>query len=86
MAPPSAMEPEKDLILVHTVQLKPMTKTHSSQRMVSSGISDVVIASVHFEKTHLIQVRLQRASRSQVSRKLIWKFVLVSRAVCAILT
>ena len=33
----------KDLILVHTVQLKSMKKAHSSGRMVSSGISDVVI-------------------------------------------
>ena len=36
----------KDLILVHTVQLKSMIKAHSSGRMISSGISDVVIASV----------------------------------------
>ena len=43
----------KDLILVHTVQLKPMIKIHSSERMVSSGISDVVIALVHSEKTCL---------------------------------
>ena len=50
---PSAMEPAKDLILVHTVQLKPMIKAHSLGRMVSSGISDVVIASVHSEKTRL---------------------------------
>ena len=48
---PSALEPAKDLILVHTVQLKPMIKAHSSGRMVSSGISDVVIASVYPEKT-----------------------------------
>ena len=34
----------KDLILVHLVQLKSMEKAHSSGRMVSSGISDVVIA------------------------------------------
>ena len=37
----------KDLILVHTVQLKPMIKAY----LVSIGISDVVIASVHSEKT-----------------------------------
>ena len=43
----------KNLILVHTVQLKPTIKVHSSGRMVSSGISDVVIASVHSEKTCL---------------------------------
>ena len=43
----------KYLILVHTVQLKPMIKAHSSGGMVSSGISDVVIASVQSEKTRL---------------------------------
>ena len=48
---PSANEPAKDLILVHTVQLKPMIKAQISGKMVSSGISDVVIASVHSEKT-----------------------------------
>ena len=37
---PSANEPAKDLILVHTVQLKPMIKAHFKGRMVSSGISD----------------------------------------------
>ena len=46
---PSANESVKDLILVHTLQLKPIIKAH----MVSSGISDVVIASIHFEKTCL---------------------------------
>ena len=50
---PSANEPDKDLILVHTVRLKPMIKARISGRMVSSGISDVEIASVHSEKTHL---------------------------------
>ena len=42
----------KDLILVHTIQLQPMIKAPSG-RMVSSGISDVVIVSVHAEKAHL---------------------------------
>ena len=46
------MSPTKDLILVHT-QLKPMIKAQISGRMVSSGISDVEIASVYSEKTHL---------------------------------
>ena len=50
---PSAYEPSKDLILVHTVQLKPMIKANLSGRIVSGGISDVVIASVYSEKTHL---------------------------------
>ena len=45
---PSAMEPVKDLILVHKVQIKQMIKAHSSGTMVYNGISDVVIASVHF--------------------------------------
>ena len=50
---PSANEPAKDLIIVHIVQLKPMIKAHSSGRMVYSGISDVLIASVYSEKTCL---------------------------------
>ena len=37
---PSANEPVKDLILVHTVQLKPIIKAQISGRMVSSGISE----------------------------------------------
>ena len=36
----SANEPDKDLILVHTVQLKPIINAQISGRMVSSGISD----------------------------------------------
>ena len=43
----------KDLILVNTVQLKPMIKAHFSGKLVSSGISDVVIASLYSEKTSL---------------------------------
>ena len=50
---PSANEPAKDLILVHTIQLKLMIKAHFSGRIVSSGISDVAITLVHSEKTHL---------------------------------
>ena len=49
---PSANEPAKDLILVHTVQLKSI-KAHFTGRMVPSGISDVVIVSVYSEKTCL---------------------------------
>ena len=50
---PSANEQAKDHILVHTVQLKPMIKAKISGRMISSGISDVAIASVHSKKTRL---------------------------------
>ena len=50
---PSANEPAKALILVHTVQLKPMIKAQFSGRMISSGKSDVAIASVHSGKTRL---------------------------------
>ena len=50
---PSTNKPAKDLILVHTVQLKPMIKAHFSGKMVSSGISDVAITSVYPEKTRL---------------------------------
>ena len=47
---PSVNDPAKDLMIVHTVQLKPMIKAQISGRMVSSGISDVENASVHSEK------------------------------------
>ena len=47
---PSANEQAKDIVLVHTVQLQPLIKAQISGRMVSSGISDVVFASVHYEK------------------------------------
>ena len=50
---PSVNEQAKYLILVHTVQLKPMIKAQISGRMISSGISEVAIASVHSEKTRL---------------------------------
>ena len=50
---PSANEPAKDLILVHTVLLKPMIKAHFSGRMGSSGMTNVAIASVHSGKTRL---------------------------------
>ena len=36
-----------------------MIKAHSSGRMVSSGISDVVITSVHSEKTHLMKLMMR---------------------------
>ena len=49
----SANEQAKDLILVHTVQLKQMIKAQNSGRMESSGTSNVAIASVNSEKTRL---------------------------------
>ena len=39
--------------MVHIVQLKPVIKAHFSGRVASSGISNVVLASVHSEKTRL---------------------------------
>ena len=53
---PSANEQAKDFVLVHTVQLKQMIKAQISGRMISSGISDVAIASVCFEKTRLTKL------------------------------
>ena len=50
----SANEHAKDIVLVHTVQLKPMIKSQISEKLVTSGISGVVIASVHSEK-HVIR-------------------------------
>ena len=38
---------------------KPMVKSLFSGRMVSSGISDVVIAPVHFEKFHLKKLMMR---------------------------
>ena len=55
---PPANGPAKDLILVHTVQLKPIIKAQISGRMVSSGINDIAIASVHSEKTRLKMCRM----------------------------
>ena len=40
----------KGLILLHTVKLKPIKKAKISGKLVTSGISDVAIASVHSEK------------------------------------
>ena len=53
---PSANEQAKDVVLVHTVQLKPIIKAQISGRMTSSGISDVAIASVYSEKTRLKKI------------------------------
>ena len=39
--------------LVHTVKIKPIIKTQISGKLITSGISDVAIASIYFEKTHL---------------------------------
>ena len=47
---PSANEPASDLILVHTVTAKTSNEIKISGRMLSSGISDVVTASVYSEK------------------------------------
>ena len=49
---PSGNEPAKDFILVHTIELRPTIKAQISGRTASSGISDVVTASVYSEKTH----------------------------------
>ena len=62
---PSANEPAKGLILVHTVKLKPMIKAQISGRMVSSGISDVVFASVYSEKTRLKKLMIIILNKSQ---------------------
>ena len=43
----------KGLILVHTVKLKPILKAQISGKLVSSGISDVAIASAYSEKTRM---------------------------------
>ena len=52
-------EPVKDLILVHTVQLKQMIKAQISGRMLSSGISDIAFTLVYLEKTHLKKLMMK---------------------------
>ena len=42
---PSANEQAKEIVLVHTVQLKQMINAQISERIISSSISDVVITS-----------------------------------------
>ena len=49
----SVNEPVKGLIFVHKVKLKPIIKVQISGKLVTSGISDVAIASVHSEKTRM---------------------------------
>ena len=63
---PSANEPAKDLILFHTVQLKPIIKAQFSGRTVSSGINDVAIASVHSEKTHFKKLISYKSQETMV--------------------
>ena len=50
---PSANEPTKDHIIRPHILLKPMIKAQISGRIMSSGISGAVIASLHFEKSRL---------------------------------
>ena len=57
---PSPNEPAKDLILFHTVLLKPRIKAQISVRMVSNGISDVAITPVHSEKTSMKKLMMMK--------------------------
>ena len=66
---PSANEPAKDLILVHSVELKPMIKSHFSVRMLSSSISDAAFASVYFEKTRLKKLMIMTIIITTSNRK-----------------
>ena len=50
-----------------------MIKAHSSGRMVSSGISDVVIASVHSEKTRLKKLMMTMTMRMMMMMMIINK-------------
>ena len=53
------------LILVHTVKLKPIKKAKISGKLVTCGISDVAIASVHSEKIRLKKVIMISMNKSQ---------------------
>ena len=63
---PSANEQAKHVVLVHTVQLKPMLKAHFSGRMISSDISDVAITSVYSEKTRLKKFIMNKSQETTV--------------------
>ena len=54
-----ANEQAKDVVLVHTVQLKPMIRAQISGRILYSGISDVAITSVYSEKSRLNKMIMQ---------------------------
>ena len=56
----SANEAAKYLILVLTIQLKLIVKAQILGRIVSSGISDVVFASVYSEKTCLKKLMMMK--------------------------
>ena len=47
---PYANKQARDVILVHTVQLKPMIRAQISGRVICNGINDVVIVLDFFEK------------------------------------
>ena len=53
----------KDLILVHTVQLKPTIKAQISGRTASSGTSVVAFTSVYSEKTCLKKLMIMNKSQ-----------------------
>ena len=53
------MASRNDLILVHTVQLKPATKVQISGRMASIGINDLVTTSVYSEKTRMKKLMMK---------------------------
>ena len=59
----SANEPAKDIILVHTIQIKPMVEAQISGRMVSSGISDVAFTLVYSEKNRLKKLLINEKRR-----------------------
>ena len=48
---PSVNEPTRDS--VHTVKLKPIIRAQISEKLLTSGISDVAITSAHSKKTRL---------------------------------
>ena len=63
---PLANEQAKDVVLVHTVQLKPMIKAQISGRMISSGINDVAITSVYSKKTRLKKFIMNKSQEMTV--------------------
>ena len=63
---PSANEPAKDLVLVHSAQIKQMIKAQISGRVVSSGICDVAFASVYSEKTRIKKLMMMKMTMMMI--------------------
>ena len=81
---PSANEPAKGLILVHTVTAKTNDKSKISGRMVSTSVSVIVTASVYSEKTRLKKLMMINIYYCMTGRAIRWNipyYCMIGRAI-----